>query len=86
MANYDKFIPASLTLDDTYAIKILICYFMRQIDRPITHNQLAEIATADGSVNYFVFFRRLGGDDRLGHDYSQDDRFRGVLHFVGECL
>lgn len=61
MANYDKFIPASLTLDDTYAIKILICYFMRQIDRPITHNQLAEIATADGSVNYFVFSGVLAG-------------------------
>ncbi len=55
MTNYDKYIPSGLTLDDTYEIKILICYFLRQIDRPITHNQLAEIATADGSVNYFTF-------------------------------
>ena len=55
MANYDKYIPSGLTLDDSYAIKILICYFLRQIDRPITHNQLIEIATSAGGVNYFTF-------------------------------
>lgn len=55
MANYDNYIPSGLTLDDSYAIKILICYFLRQIDRPITHNQLIEIATSAGGVNYFTF-------------------------------
>ena len=56
MANYDKYItPNMLNLTDTYAVKILICYFLRQINRPITPLQLTEIATDDGIVNYFVF-------------------------------
>ena len=56
MANYDKYItPNMLSLTDTYAVKILICYFLRQINRPITPLQLTEIATDDGIVNYFVF-------------------------------
>lgn len=56
MANYDKYItPNMINLTDTYAVKILICYFLRQINRPITPMQLTEIATDDGIVNYFVF-------------------------------
>lgn len=56
MANYDKYItPNMMNLTDTYAVKILICYFLRQINRPITPMQLTEIATDDGIVNYFVF-------------------------------
>ncbi len=54
--NYDKYItPNMLNLTDPYAVKILLCYFLRQINRPITPNQLAEIATDDGIVNYFVY-------------------------------
>ncbi len=56
MANFDKFItPDMLSLNDSYAVKILICYFLQQIGRPITPNQLTEIATSDGTVNYFVY-------------------------------
>ena len=54
--NYEKYItPNMLNLTDTYAVKILICYFLRQINRPITPDQLVEIATEDGIVNYFIF-------------------------------
>lgn len=56
MSNYDKYItPNMLNLTDAYAVKILICYFLRQINRPITPMQLTEIATDDGILNYFVF-------------------------------
>lgn len=56
MANFDKFItPNMLSLTDSYAVKILICYFLQQIGRPITPNQLTEIATSDGTVNYFIY-------------------------------
>lgn len=56
MTYYDKYLtPDMLNLNDTYAVKILICYFLRQINRHITPDQLAEIATDDGIVNYFVF-------------------------------
>lgn len=56
MANFDKYVtPNMLNLTDSYAVKILICYFLRQINRPITPDQLTEIATADGVINYFVY-------------------------------
>lgn len=62
MVNYDKYItPNMLNLTDVYAVKILICYFLRQINRPITPMQLAEIATDDGIVNYFVFTEAMNG-------------------------
>ncbi len=54
--NFEKYLqPNMMNLQDKYAIKILICYFLRQINRPITPNQLAEIATSDGVVNYFTY-------------------------------
>lgn len=60
MANYDNFMtPNMLSLDDAYAVKILICYFLRQINRPITPDQLTEIATDDGIINYFVFMEAM---------------------------
>lgn len=54
--NFEKYLkPDMMSLQDKWAIKILICYFLRQIDRPITPNQLAEISTTEGIVNYFLF-------------------------------
>lgn len=44
-----------LNLTDSYAVKILICYFLKQIDRPVTPDQLTQIATEDGIINYFIF-------------------------------
>lgn len=60
MANFDKYVtPNMLSLTDTYAVKILLCYFLRQINRPITPDQLTEIATADGVLNYFIYTEAL---------------------------
>lgn len=56
MDSFEKFItPNMLSLTDSYAVKILICYFLKEIDRPVTTDQLTEIATADGIINYFIF-------------------------------
>jgi hypothetical protein len=44
-----------LSLTDSYAVKILLCFFLKQVDRPVTPNQLTEIATADGIINYFYY-------------------------------
>ena len=56
MDSIEKFIsPNMLSLTDSYAVKILICFFLKQIERPVTPNQLMEIATADGIVNYFYY-------------------------------
>lgn len=56
MAEYDRITQySSASLGDTYAVKILICYFLNQINRAITPVQLTEIATGDGLVNHFVY-------------------------------
>lgn len=56
MANLEKYISSGMmNLTDTYAIKILVCFFLKQINRPITPEQLIEIATEDGLINYFIF-------------------------------
>lgn len=56
MDTFDKFLtPNMLSLTDSYAVKILICYFLKEIDRPVTPQQLTEIATSDGILNYFYY-------------------------------
>lgn len=40
---------------DVYEVKILLAYFLCQMNRPVTPNQLTEIATGDGIVNYFLY-------------------------------
>lgn len=60
--NFEKYLtPNMMNLTDPYAVKILICYFLRQINRPITPDQLTQIATESGIVNYFVFTEALKG-------------------------
>lgn len=56
MDTFEKFLtPNMLSLTDSYAVKILICYFLNEIDRPVTPVQLTEIATSDGILNYFYY-------------------------------
>lgn len=55
MARNNNFVYPAQQLDATYEVKILIAYFMAQVNIPMTHNQLAEIVTSDDSVNYFLF-------------------------------
>lgn len=58
--NFEKYVtPNMLNLTDKYAIKILLCYFLKQIDRPITQNQLTEIVTGDGVINYFLYIEAI---------------------------
>lgn len=47
--------PAVLNPTDVYEVKILLAYFLFQMDRLVTPNQLTEIATGDGIVNYFLY-------------------------------
>lgn len=62
MDSIDKFIsPNMLSLTDSYAVKILICFFLNQIERPVTPNQLMEIATTDGIINYFYYTEAIQG-------------------------
>lgn len=47
--------PSILNPTDVYEVKILLAYFLCQMNRPVTPNQLTEIATGDGIVNYFLY-------------------------------
>ncbi len=59
-SNFDKYVtPNMLSLNDIYAVKVLICYFLNQINRPVSPKQLTEIATGDGLVNYFFFMEAV---------------------------
>lgn len=42
-------------IDDIYAVKILLCYFLNKVQRAVTPNQLLEIATGGNIVNYFTY-------------------------------
>lgn len=42
-------------IDDIYAVKILLCYFLNKVQRPVTPTQLLEIATGGNIVNYFTY-------------------------------
>lgn len=42
-------------ITDIYAVKILLCYFLNKVDRPVAPNQLLEICTSSNIVNYFSY-------------------------------
>lgn len=42
-------------VSDVYEVQILLAYFLNQINQLCTPNQLTEIATGEGVVNYFVY-------------------------------
>ncbi len=46
-------IPAG-GLKETYEVKILICYLLDSLESPLTLDQICEICTADGVVDYFT--------------------------------
>ena len=53
---YDRYIdPGMFMLDDVYEAKILLAYFMFQMDRPFTPMQLYEICDASGVMDYFIY-------------------------------
>lgn len=59
-SNFEKYLtPNMLNLTDIYAVKVLICYFLNQINRPVSPKQLTEIATGDGIINYFFFMEAV---------------------------
>lgn len=45
----------SLELKDSQAVKILLCYLLKKLDRPITTEQLYEIAVGSEIINYFFY-------------------------------
>lgn len=42
-------------LDSVHSVKILLCYILDKLDRPVTEEQLMIIAEDSGVINYFFF-------------------------------
>jgi predicted transcriptional regulator len=56
MPNPEEFISNDMkNVSDVYQVKILIAYFLSRINQLCTPNQLTEIATGEGIVNYFTY-------------------------------
>lgn len=68
-----------LNLTDIYAVKILICYFLNQMSRPITPKQLTEIATGDGVVNYFFYSEAISS--MLENDMMKLEYVEGIPYY-----
>jgi len=45
----------SLELKDSHAVKILLCYLLKKLDRPVSPEQLYEIAVGSEIINYFFY-------------------------------
>ncbi|MFQ8600063.1 MAG: DUF4364 family protein [Oscillospiraceae bacterium] len=54
-------------LKDGYEIRILICYLLSRIDRPISKSQINEIVQAKGLANYFQLNQELFNLVESGH-------------------
>lgn len=54
-----EFIPAEL--NSAHYVKVLLCYLLKRLDRPVTEEQLYEIALDSGVINYFFYTEALNG-------------------------
>ena len=59
MFRYPNIKPEVFNPREVYEVKLLMAYFLRQIDRPCTYAQLLEIFTGEGIVDYFLFIEAL---------------------------
>jgi len=81
MDSFEKFItPNMLSLTDSYAVKVLICYFLNQIDRPVTPEQLLEIATAENIINYFYYTEAIS--DMVETETILIEKIDDVEHYI----
>ena len=54
-------------LDEVYEIRILLCYLIKNSPKPLTHDQITEIATKNNLINYFYLEDAIGGLVNLGY-------------------
>ena len=52
---------------DPSIVKIMICYLLQRLGRPVPESELVELLTGDQTVNYFLLTTTLAGLKKLGH-------------------
>ena len=58
---------------DPSTVKIMICYLLQRLDRPVTESELIELLTGDQTVNYFLLTTTLASLKKLGHLREKGD-------------
>ncbi|MGN0634184.1 MAG: DUF4364 family protein [Oscillospiraceae bacterium] len=59
MFAYPDINPDVFNPKEVYEVKLLLAYFLNQIDMPCTPAQLLEIATGEGIVDYFLYMEAV---------------------------
>ena len=64
---------ADIEIKDVPTLNILLCYLLYKIDRPVSPDQLYDIAIGTGVVNYFYYQDSIGYLLKNGHITSEKD-------------
>ena len=64
---------ADIEIKDVPTLNILLCYLLYKIDRPVSPDQLYDIAIGTGVVNYFYYQDSIGYLLKNGHIISEKD-------------
>lgn len=59
MFRYPDIKPEVFNPREVYEVKLLMAYFLNQTGKPCTYQQLLEIFTGEGIVDYFLFIEAL---------------------------
>ncbi|MEG0614816.1 MAG: DUF4364 family protein [Oscillospiraceae bacterium] len=70
----------SLELTDLHSVKILLCYLLKKLDKPIKPEQLYEIAVGSETVNYFFYTEAIA--DLLKNETILKQEINGEEVFV----
>ncbi len=64
---------ADIEIKDVPTLNILLCYLLYKIDRPVSPDQLYDIAIGTGVINYFYYQDSLGYLLKNGHITIEKD-------------
>ena len=67
---------------DPYLVKILICFLLKSVGRPLTEQQLIDILGGAETVNYFLLTSTFAELKRLGHLREREGKY--TLTSLGE--
>lgn len=70
----------SMELTELHSVKILLCYLLNRLNKPITADQLYEIAVSDGNVNYFIYSEAM--EDLLKNETIVKETDNGTEYLI----
>ncbi|MBP5578720.1 MAG: DUF4364 family protein [Ruminococcus sp.] len=75
---------ADTEIKDVPTLNILLCYLLYKIDRPVSPEQLYDIAIGTGIINYFYYQDSIGYLLKNGLVSSEKDENGGECYVLGE--